>query len=67
MFDLKACFSELPVAEGPKTRHIAAEIDRKARMHCSDRVNCVLKTCQQFVAVGDVVVRSTQNIPVAGV
>lgn len=48
-------------------RQIAAEIDQKARKPCGDRFKRVLEALQQFAAVGDVVIGSTQNILAAGV
>lgn len=48
-------------------RQIAAEIDRKGRKPRGDRFKRVLEALQQFVAVGDVVIGSTQNMLVAGV
>lgn len=48
-------------------RQIAAEIDRKARKPCGDRFKRLLEALQQFVAVGDVIVGSTQNMLAAGV
>lgn len=48
-------------------RQIAAEIDRKARKPCGDRFKRVLESLQQFVAVGDVIIGSTQNLLAAGV
>lgn len=48
-------------------RQIAAEIDRKGRKPRGDRFKRVLEALQQFVAVGDVVIGSTQNMLAAGV
>ena len=48
-------------------RQIAAEVDRKARKPCGDRFKRVLEALQQFVAVGDVIIGSTQNMLAAGV
>jgi ankyrin repeat domain-containing protein 50 len=48
-------------------RQIAAQIDRKGRKPRGDRFKCVLEALQQFVAVGDVVIGSTQNMLAAGV
>lgn len=47
-------------------QQVAAEIDRKARKPCGDRFKRVLEALQQFVAVGDVVIGSTQNMLAAG-
>lgn len=43
-------------------QQIVAEIDRNARKPCGDRFKRVLEALQQFVAVGDVVIGSTQNM-----
>lgn len=48
-------------------RQMAAEIDRKSRKPCGDRFKRVLEALQQFVAVGDVIIGSTQNMLAAGV
>lgn len=48
-------------------RQIAAEIDLKSRKPCGDRFKRVLEALQQFVAVGDVIIGSTQNMLAAGV
>ncbi|KAK7697320.1 hypothetical protein SLS64_013668 [Diaporthe eres] len=48
-------------------RQIAAEIDLKARRPCGDRFKRLLEALQQFVAVGDVIIGSTQNMLAAGV
>lgn len=47
-------------------RNIAAEIDRKACRPCGDRFKRVLQALQQFVAVCDVIIGSTQNMLAAG-
>lgn len=48
-------------------RLIVAEIDRKARKPCGDRFKRVFEALQQFLAVGDVLIGSTQNFLAAGV
>lgn len=48
-------------------RLILAEINRKAGKPCGDRFKRVLEALQQFLAVGDVLIGSTQNVLAAGV
>lgn len=48
-------------------RHIAADINRNEGKPRGDRFKRVMEALQQFVAVGDVVIGSTQNMLAAGV
>lgn len=47
-------------------RQIAADINRNSGKPRGDRFKRVMETLQQFVAVGDVVIGSTQNMLAAG-